>query len=175
MPSNNLYLAQESLESVNRWIEHSLELGSSVASIVKGMVGTQRAMLIITKEYGIHIEEIKSDSEAAELLSEYINDTFQDCMKRSCVSPDIRRLMEDNYYGVNLDEYSDYLTELMNTNGYQRVNHHITNIMACFKPHMLEKYPHEFKSMSVKELEVALINFIKEHLQARNDKQSKDK
>jgi len=85
------------------------------------------------------------------------------------VSSDIKRLMEENYSGIDMDEYGDYLTELMESRGYRRVNHHITNIMVCFKPYMMEKHPDELHNMSTKELELALIAFVKEHLQECND------
>jgi alpha-glucosidase (family GH31 glycosyl hydrolase) len=166
-----MYLGQDSLESVNEDINTYLKNGSRVSVIAKSLLGSDKATLIITKWYGGYIDEF-NEVEQVDIFTQYINECFADDIKRSCVSLDIKRLMESNYYGVDMDEYSDYLTELMNSNGYQKVNHHITNIMACFKPYMLEKYPKEFENMNVKELEVALIDFVKEHLCACTNKKT---
>lgn len=166
MRNEDIYLGQEDLESVGRDIEAYLRNGSDVKTIAESLLGTQKAEIIIAKWEGAHISEL-SEAEQIEVLSQYIKE-LQGSIKSgsgSCVSQDIKMLMQNNYYGINIDEYSDYLTELMNSDGYQRVNHHIINIMACFKPYMQEQYPEELRTISSKELEVALVKFVKEHLQ----------
>lgn len=163
MQYNDMYEEPETLESVKHWIEQNLNRGSTVANIAKAILGTQKAQVIITKECDRYIEEISND-EVFKLLVEYINDIFRDHMKRSCVSDVIRNIMERNFYGIDIDEYSDYLTVLLNEGAYQRVNHHITNIMASYEPYMKVEYPDDFESMTQKEHEVALIKFIKENL-----------
>ncbi|MEN4053704.1 hypothetical protein [Sulfurimonas sp. NWX79] len=66
---------------------------------------------------------------------------------------------------IDLDAYGDYLTELMSKVGYREVNNHITEIIASFHPYMMENRKEEFEAMSGKELQVALVNYIKENLQ----------
>lgn len=73
-------------------------------------------------------------------------------------------MIKDNYVGMDIDEYGDFLTNLMNRDGYQRVNHHITNILACFKPYLEKAHPGRYKQLSKTELEIELIKFVKEHL-----------
>lgn len=172
MHSTDIYLGREDLESVGRDIEANLRNGSEIKTIAKGLLGAEKAEIIITKWEGAHISEL-SEAEQIEILIAYISE-LQSNIKSSCsscVSQDIKKLMEDNYYGIDVDEYGDYLTELINSDGYQKVNHHIANIMACFKQYMQEQHPEEFKSMSVKELEVALVKFVKEHLQVCSEKE----
>jgi hypothetical protein len=158
-----MYLEQESLESVNEWIENSLKVGSGVAVIAKSLLGTYKAVLIITKWHGGH-KDAYSEIEQVDIIIQYINEHFANYIKGSCVSSDIKELMVSNDYDKDIDAYSDYLTELMSSNGYYRVNQHITNIMACFKPYMLKNYPNELENMNTKELEVALVEFVKKHL-----------
>ena len=164
MQSKNIYLGQESLEDVLSHIQGCLKRGSSVFSIARGMIGNRKAELIITKEYELHLDEFESDRDIMKLLTEYINDTFGEQMKRSCVTDLIKKIMEKNFFGVDIDEYSDYLTIVLNDGAYQGVHHQITNIMASYKPYMEEKYPEDFKNMTQNEHEVALIKFLKENL-----------
>ncbi|TKI70900.1 hypothetical protein FCU45_00475 [Sulfurimonas crateris] len=172
MHSTDIYLGQETPESINKDIEACLMNGSKVETIAKSFLGTEKAKIIITKWEGAHISEL-SEAEQIEILIAYISELQSNIKssRGSCVSQDIKKLMEDNYYGIDVDEYGDYLTELINSPGYQKVNHHIANIMACFKQYMQEQHPEEFKSMSVKELEVALVKFVKEHLQVCSEKE----
>jgi len=163
MQYNNMYQEPETLENTKDWIENNLKRGSKAINIARAMIGKQKAKLIITKEFDKYIDELKND-EILKLLVEYINDVFKDHMKRSCVSDVIKDIMEKNFYGIDIDEYGDYLTILLNEGAYQRVEHHIINIMVSYEPYMKEKYPDDFENMTQNEHEVALIEFIKEHL-----------
>lgn len=165
MHSTDIYLGQETPESINKDIEACLMNGSKVETIAKSFLKTEKAKIIITKWEGAHISEL-SEAEQLEILIKYISE-LQSNIKSSCgscVSQDIKKLMEANYYGIDVDEYSDYLTELINSDGYTRVNHNISNILACFKPYIDEHYPSKYELLTKQEKEVALVNFIKEHL-----------
>ena len=164
------YLVQENLEDVLSYIEGSLKRGSSVFAIARGMVGTNKAKLIVTKEYEMYMDEFQSDREVLKLLIKYINDSFKHYIERSCVTNTIKKIMEKHFYGVDIDEYSDFLTEKLNEEPYKRVHHHITSIAVSYEPYMKEYHPEEFSQMSMSECEVGLIKFIKEHLISCADK-----
>ncbi|WP_372998993.1 hypothetical protein [Sulfurimonas sp.] len=172
--NSRMYLGQESLEDVLSHIQGSLKRGSSVFSIARGMLGTPKAELIITKEYEMLMDAFKSDVEVVKLLVEYINDTFNHDIQKSCVSDVIKSIMEKHFYGIDIDDYSDHLTELLNSGAYQRVNHHLTNIMASYEVHMKTEYPKEFENMTTNEHEVAIIDFIKENLVSCTYKKSEN-
>ncbi len=170
MQSSRMYLSQEGLDSVASWVQTNLKNGATVDKISNGLINSERGKVIITKWYGGM--DAYTQEEQRDIFTKYINENFKDYSKRSCVSPIIKKLMEENYLYADMDDYADFLTELLNTDGYQRVGHHITNIMACFAPYMRAKYPNEFENMNKHELEVELIAFIKEHLLlcVKNDK-----
>jgi len=165
----DIYLGQESLDSVNKDIETYLKNGSSVEVIANSLLGTDKAILIITKWCGGHIIEF-TKAEQLDIFIHYINEHFKHHIDRSCVSDEVKELLKKNVVGKDIDDYADFLTELINSDGYRRVGHNLTNILACFKPYMDEKYPNKYDELSKNEKEVALVKFIKEHLSTCRDK-----
>jgi len=69
---------------------------------------------------------------------------------------------------MNLDDYGDYLTELMSRAGYRKVMHHLTSIVGSFEPYMVKNKKTEFEVISAAEIEVALVHYIKENLKICN-------
>jgi len=72
MSNRDVYLGQEELEDVFSYIQGSLKRGSSAFSIARGMIGTPKATLIITKDCERYLDEFKSDDEIMKLLIECI-------------------------------------------------------------------------------------------------------
>ncbi len=163
MPSNYGY-ENETLESVEEFIETSLLQGIKICDIAKELFGGSRAELIIVKEFGMHRGQLRNRKSTLKLLEEYIRDNFNYIVKRSSVSDVIKNITKKNFDGIDLDEYADYLTELLSVGAYQRINHHITNIMASYEPYMKEHDLEKFENMSNDEHEVELVKYIKENL-----------
>lgn len=154
----------ETLDSVNEFIESSLLQDIKACDIAKELYGGSKAELILVKEFGEHRDILRNRKKSLKLLEEYIRDGFKYIVKRSFVSPVIENTMKENFYGIDLDEYADYLTELLSVGAYKRVNHHITNIMASYEPYMKKENLTKFESMTKYEHEVSIINFVKENL-----------
>lgn len=160
----------ETLESIDEFIESSLLQEIKVCDIAKELFGGTKGELIIVKEFGCHRDQLKNKKTSLKLLEEYINDNFKYIIQRSSVTPVIEETMKENFYGIDLDEYAEHLTELLSTGAYLHVNHHITKIMASYEPYMKKNYPEKFKDMTKYEHEVMIIKFVKENLVARTSK-----
>ena len=170
MYRRDVYLGQESLEDVLSYIEGSLKRGSSIFSIASSMIGTQKAKLIVTKEYAM-IDTLNND-EVIGLLTEYINDNFKQQIQKICVTDTINTMIEKHFSKIGMDEYSDFLTDKLHEEPYQKVHHYIRDISVSYEPYMKEHYPLEFENMTLSEHERALVKFIKENLCSCKDAQS---
>jgi len=158
------YLKEETYEDVYQFVKKQLELGSTVSSIANAMLGNRKGELIITKWYGTSLMGLNREEQIC-IFTSFINKELGEYIPQSCVSSNVKERLLKLFSGLDLDVYGDYLTELMSKVGYQEVNNHITEIIASFQPYMMENRKEEFESMSGKELQVALVNYIKENLQ----------
>ena len=163
MLKRDIYLGQESLETVEEWIRVQLKNGSKKEVVANSMLGKERGNIIVSKWDGSTVNSLSHDEQLT-IIKEFIDEKFKYHIERSCVSDEIKELMKDNYVGMDIDAYGDCLTDLMNSAGYQTVNHHITNILACFKPYLEKAHPRRYEQLSKIELEIELVKFVKEHL-----------
>jgi len=85
-------------------------------------------------------------------------------LNSSCISEEVKELLLNTFRGMDLDDYGDFLTELMNRAGYRKITHHLTSIVASFEPYMIQNRKEEFENMNELELEVVLVNYIKDNL-----------
>ncbi len=159
----DLYLGQETLESVEQWIRLQLNNGATVFRIVESMTGTTRGDIVISKWDGSSASSMSYD-EQFQTIKEYIHLTCKSEVRVSGLSDEVREIMLTSYVGMDFDEYADFLTNLMNSKGYQKISTHITSILASFKPYMIKRFPHKFEKLSEEDIEVELLRFIKKHL-----------
>ncbi|WP_152183161.1 hypothetical protein [Sulfurimonas indica] len=158
------YLKEETYEDVYRFVKKQLELGSTVGSIANAMLGNRKGELIITKWYGTSLMGLNREEQIC-IFTRFINEELGEYIPKICLSKDVQERVMQILNDIDLDAYGDYLTELMSKVGYREVNNHITEIIASFHPYMMENRKEEFEAMSGKELQVALVNYIKENLQ----------
>lgn len=166
MLSRNVYLGQEGLEEVNQFIELQLNNGSTVDAIVNAMKRDAKGALIITKEYGESIEYLQP-ADITEMLKEYVEENFSDHIVTSGITDEMQRVLEENFNGMDLDEYADTLTSTLSEGCYQKIHKPITEIMISFEPYMREKIGEKYDELSELEKEVALMETIKDHLITR--------
>ncbi len=166
MLSKEAYLNPETLEDVERFIESSLKLGSSVRRIAEGLAGHEKGVLLLTKELGLPVAGMNRGEIVGEFVA-YINEEFAGHIKGSGISNEMQELLEKRYGGMDMDEYCDFITDVVNQDPYQKVHHDVTQIILCFDDYMTKHHPEEYQAMTLKEREVALIGAIKEHLTPR--------
>jgi hypothetical protein len=165
----DVYLGQESLESVYRDIEVLLYNGSKVSVIAKSLLGTDKAELIISKWHGEHVDSF-SDEEQIDICTQYINEQFKYPKESLYLSSEIKEFMKNHHIEMEVDDYSDFLTELINSDGYLRVSNNLISLCVYFKPYMDEYHPNQYEKLTKYEIEVGLIRFIKKHLSTCSDR-----
>jgi hypothetical protein len=75
MPFNETTLGIDTLESVDEYIKVYLDSEIDEISIAKSLLGTNKGILLITKEFGKHYDSLNDDERIA-IFMEYIYDNF---------------------------------------------------------------------------------------------------
>ena len=171
MHRKDVYLGQETLETVEEWIGIQLGNGAKKESVVKSLIGTERGDLIISKWDGSVISSL-SREEQFEIIWNFIEEQCKFSFYEATEKKGIDQIINESYGDMDKDIFDDFITELMGSKGYNEVNDCVTKILASFKPYtkvQTEKYA----KLSKQDLQIELVKFLIEHLKDCVESQKK--
>ena len=166
MHHKNIWLNPETLEDVERFIEHSISRGSTARQIAEAIACQEKGMLLLTKELGVTASTM-SREEVLEEFIDYINELFSEFIENSEVSDEMMELLRERYGLMSLDDLADHITKTISSAPYHNVHQSVTQIILSFDIDMKQNEPEKYEAMSLREREEAMINTIKSRLSPR--------